>query len=106
MYGSTPMFNQLYIQRDRGPWPRRRRRLAILLTMPILAVFALAQAVHGSGPVGYETVRVGAGDTLWTIAQERYPGADAREKVDEIMRANNLHQAELYPGETLRVPAE
>jgi LysM repeat protein len=70
----------------------------------LMFAVVLAQAVHGQQPVGYQQVTVRAGDTVWSIASARYPGADPREKVDEIMRINALHSPSVYPGEQLRVP--
>lgn len=81
------------------------RRLAVGAAVLFVAALFFAQAVHGSAGRGYETVRVRAGDTLWSIALRRYPQADPREKVDEIMRANRLEQPVVQPGETLRVPS-
>ena len=51
------------------------------------------------------TVVVQPGDTLWTIAAERYPGDDTRARIDEIERMNNLSSPVIVVGETLRLPA-
>ena len=40
----------------------------------------------------------------WSIAAERYTGADVREKVGEIERANGLSSPVIVPGEVLKVP--
>jgi nucleoid-associated protein YgaU len=50
-------------------------------------------------------VTVRAGDSVWTIAAQRYPGADTRDKVGEILAANGLHDPLVRPGQQLRVPA-
>jgi hypothetical protein len=99
--------NSRPLRRPRPPsaWPGRWRRLAIWLALSALFVFGLATAAHGSAPAGYDTVTVGVGDTLWSVAAQRYPGSDIRQKVDEIRRANGLASPEVYPGEVLRVPA-
>ena len=70
----------------------------------VFTVFAMAQAVHGSSTGGYLTVTVQPGDTVWTIAATRYPGSDTRQKVQEILSANGLHDPGIYAGERLRVP--
>lgn len=94
------------LERSTGTrWSRRARRSLIGAAAFLFAAFALAQAAHGSGPPGYRTVRVGVGDTVWSIASARYPDADLRQKVDDIMRANHLTQPLVYPGESLRVPS-
>jgi LysM repeat protein len=67
--------------------------------------FGFATVAWGSAPGGYQTVTVGVGDTIWSVAAERYPGADTREKVAEIERANGLSSPLIHPGEQLKVPA-
>lgn len=105
MYAYT--FHQpLVRQRPRSPWPRRAWKAAIWFGLVLVAVFVLSRTAQGGGPQGYQTVTVGPGESLWTIASARYPGVDTRVKVDEILRVNGLHEASVYPGETLRVPAE
>lgn len=94
--------------RLRRPVPRWRvivRRVILSAAVLLFVALAFAQTVHGSQPGGYVTVAVRPGDTVWSIAAGRYPGADTREKVDEILAANGLRQPSLHPGQTLRVPA-
>lgn len=84
--------------------PALRRVLLVLVVMVFLSV-AGARAAWGSSPSAYDTVTVRAGDTVWSIAAQRYPGADTRDKVGEILAANGLHDAMLRPGQHLKVPA-
>lgn len=91
-------------RRHRQAWLKRMRWTGLALICLVGLAFALAQTVQGSGPPEYQTVRVRAGDTLWTIAARRYPAADARVQVDQIMRINHLAGPVLFPGETLEVP--
>ncbi len=70
----------------------------------LVAIFGFSKVVQGGSAPGYTTVAVGPGETVWTIAAERYPDADTRTKVDEILRANGLSQPIVYPGEKLKVP--
>jgi LysM repeat protein len=52
-------------------------------------------------------VKVGYGDSLWTIAQRcGVPNGDVREIVDAIMVENGVDPGQLQPGEVLRIPAE
>lgn len=52
-------------------------------------------------------VKVGHGDSLWTIAERcGDPGRDVREVVDAIMVENGADPGHLQPGEMLRIPAE
>lgn len=47
--------------------------------------------------------RVEAGDTLWSIAVERY-GGDPRAGVWKLQQANGLDGATIVPGQRLLVP--
>jgi LysM repeat protein len=67
-------------------------------------VFGLSKTVAGAGPTGLTTYQVRPGDTLWSIAAERYTGADVRERVGEIEQANGLTSPAIVPGEVLKVP--
>lgn len=71
----------------------------------------LAGALHaGSGasaqsPPGSHTVV--AGETLWSIASERYPPSeDPRVAVEEIRAANDLEGYRIQAGENLVLPAD
>lgn len=87
---------------------RRIRPVGRAVAVLILAVsvsLGLAVVAHG-GSTGdaYTTVVVQPGDTLWSIAAERYPGDDVRGRVDGIERANGLSNPVIVAGETLRLP--
>ncbi len=75
------------------------------LAVFVFTVFAMAQVARGSAVDGYTTVTVEPGDTLWSIASARYPSADPREKVREILDANGLSSPAIHAGEQLKVPA-
>ena len=81
------------------------RRAWLLVVVVLFLSVACARAAWGATPATYTTVTVRPGDSVWSIAAQRYPGADTREKVGEIMAANDLHDALLSPGERLRVPS-
>jgi hypothetical protein len=65
---------------------------------------ALAGIDDGSRPVAFETVVVGAGDSLWGIAEQIAPSEDPREVILEIMRLNGLADAVVQPGQRLALP--
>ena len=79
------------------------------LVAAVAAVFALslglALAAHGGAAPGYTTVVVEPGDTLWSIASERYPADDVRVRVDDIEQANGLSGPTIVVGQTLRLPS-
>lgn len=66
-----------------------------------------SRAAAVAGPArGEITIVVRRGDTLWDIAHRFGPaGADVRDVVGRIMRANGLATAMLRPGMELRIPA-
>lgn len=64
-----------------------------------------AQSDEGTVQVVNYTVR--PGDSLWSYATDITPaGEDVSERVNLIMKLNNLDSPELKPGQTLVVPAE
>jgi LysM repeat protein len=110
MYASSTDFIQLHSRRPRlrtlGLAPRMARRLAVLATVLLMLLgVGFAHGVQGTAPVEYESVTVQPGDTLWSLAERRYPGEDVRTRVAEIERANGLGDPVLHSGQTLRLPA-
>jgi hypothetical protein len=76
------------------------RILVVVLAGALLwAVFARSTGA-GSAPERY---RVRAGDSLWSIAVERYAG-DPRAGVWKLERANGLQGATILPGQVLLLP--
>jgi hypothetical protein len=94
---------------------RLTRRGRLLLTTFSVFVFGAAVVVLGfrvAGvlPVepefsGTVPVQVGAGQTLWSIAQETNPTEDPRVVVEQIAELNQLRSAsDVIPGTTIQVP--
>jgi LysM repeat protein len=76
------------------------RILMIAIAVAVLwAVFA--RASESAGP--RQAYVVQPGDSLWSIAAERYPG-DPREGVWMLKRVNGLAGASIYPGQELQLP--
>jgi nucleoid-associated protein YgaU len=100
---------------DRPPLrlTRRGRRLVAAVSALVFgaAVFVVGQqavaALRDEPRFSHTTtVQVGAGQTLWSIAQETNPGVDPRQVIEEIADLNNLRNAaDVIPGQTLIVPA-
>ncbi|HEX9560231.1 MAG TPA: LysM peptidoglycan-binding domain-containing protein [Candidatus Dormibacteraeota bacterium] len=82
---------------------RQLYRWALVLVAALAVMVALSRVAQGGEAAA--TVVVQPGDTLWTIAAERYPGDDPRARIDEIERLNNLAGPVIVVGETLRLPA-
>ncbi|MEA2681797.1 MAG: hypothetical protein QOK05_125 [Chloroflexota bacterium] len=98
-------------RRARYHTPRLPRRKAarikigrVLIVLAILWVVFM-KAAYGGARTGTEQVTVGSGQTVWSIASERYPDDDTRSRVGEIIRLNNLGDQPVYAGERLQVPA-
>jgi len=81
-----------------------RRLLAAVAAVLALSV-AFALGARGSGEAHYTTVVVQPGDTLWSIASERYPADDVRVRVDDIEQANGLQGPAIQVGQSLRLPS-
>jgi LysM repeat protein len=92
-------------------YPRSKRKPTL---MPLVALGALSLAVtlpalsstvHAAPPVTYTTVTVHAGQSLWSLAEQRTPaGGDVQATVDQIMATNHLRTATLQPNQKLRLP--
>lgn len=66
-----------------------------------LAWSVLARVSEGAGAA--DRYRVRPGDTLWSIAAQRYNG-DLRQAVWRIQRESDLESASIRPGQVLRLP--
>ena len=92
---------------------RRGRRLVTAVSALVFgaAVFVVGQqavASFNDEPRFTRTtsVQVGAGQNLWSIAEETNPGVDPRVVIEEIADLNGLRSAaDVIPGQTLVVPA-
>jgi LysM domain len=92
---------------------RRGRRLVTAFSALVFgaAVFVVGQqavASFNDEPRFTRTtsVQVGAGQSLWSIAEEINPGVDPRVVIEEIADLNGLRSAaDVIPGQTLVVPA-
>jgi nucleoid-associated protein YgaU len=80
-------------------------RLAAVMLLVLCVSLWLAIVAHGGTAVQDATVVVQPGDTLWSIAAQRYPSDDVRARVDGIERANGLHSPVIEAGEILKLPA-
>jgi LysM repeat protein len=80
-----------------------RRLLAAVAAVSLMGL-GLALGAHGSAPSAGTRVVVQAGDTLWSIAAERYPGDDVRARVQDIEAANGLDGPRIEVGQSLTLP--
>jgi Tfp pilus assembly protein FimV len=82
----------------------------VLIVLPSLLALsgALLAAAPGTAeaaqPTTRQTIVVGTGDTLWTIAERIAPGTDPRITVAALERANRLPGALIEAGAVLVLP--
>ena len=106
MYATAHDFARLRASRPEPAYASLARRLLVGAALLLALLGAgFAHVAQGSAPSAYETVTVAPGDTLWGLAERRYPNEDVRRKVDEIERVNRLSSAEIHPGDTLKLPS-
>jgi len=106
--------------RAAGAVPSRRIRLTrrgriVLAALAVVAVCGLfvagASAAQASSPAvahaatgSGQRIIVQPGSTLWSIAENADPHADARTVVQEMLQANRLKTADITAGQRLWVP--
>lgn len=94
---------------------RGRRVIVALVALPIV-IAAFMLALNGGGATAsdqtsakmsattFSYVTVGAGQTLWQLAQSLAPTADPRDLIDQIVSLNQIH-GEIQQGQRLAIPA-
>ena len=108
---SYPADFTLSRRRARYYAPRVPRRKAarikggrVLIVLAVLWVVFM-KAAYGGPRTGTEQVTVQPGQSVWSIAAQRYPDDDPRGMVGDIVRLNHLGDAPVYTGEKIQVPA-
>lgn len=91
--------------------PARRRcgprHLVAAAAMTLAVIGALGWLGHGRSaqlPVETAVVQVGAGETLWDVAQRVAPESDPRAVVERIRQLNGIEGSAVQPGQQLWVP--
>jgi hypothetical protein len=92
------------LRRSRRSLRRDPLVAAAAILCAALLLLVLAHAAYGGTSFAGERIQVQPGQTLWSIAADRYPGDDIRTRVDEIITANHLRGAAISAGETLVLP--
>lgn len=86
---------------------RRRRTVWVMVALVIGAVIGsmFSKAHSQSVPVPPTVVKVGIGDTVWSLAK-RYPksGVTTGARMHQILRANPGLSGTLYAGDTVVIP--
>ncbi|MGH3871029.1 MAG: LysM peptidoglycan-binding domain-containing protein [Pseudonocardiaceae bacterium] len=87
--------------------PNRVARLAVAVTVTLAVVGGLGwlgQAAEHGVPARTAVIRVGAGETLWDVAQRVAPKSDQRAVVERIRQLNRMADSAVAPGQQLEVP--
>ncbi|MBO2531563.1 LysM domain-containing protein [Planifilum fulgidum] len=85
----------------------KRRGTALIGILCFLLMIAVAWGgrAAGDGPEPTVDVRVEPGDTLWSLARRHADDSvDIRELISDIRRINQLEDAVIHPGQTLKIP--
>lgn len=105
-------YSRLTVRRPPRParrvarWRQWVRNLAIgAAVLGLLLLIFTSRVLGATPPQPAQVVVVQPGQTVWSIAETRFPNQDPRQTVDEIDRANHLRGGVVYPGERLRLPA-
>jgi LysM repeat protein len=76
-------------------------RIILIVVLAALLWAVFARASESAGP--RQAYVVEPGDSLWSIAAERYAG-DPREGVWKLQRLNDLSGTSIVPGQRLVLP--
>lgn len=84
-------------------------RLLAVVVATVAVVCGLAVIGQGAGaadaPGAVAEARVGAGETLWNVAERVAPGSDEQAVVARIRELNGIAGSAVRPGQEIRVPA-
>jgi Tfp pilus assembly protein FimV len=64
----------------------------------------IAQVPSSGVPAETAEIRVGAGETVWDVAQRVAPRSDQRAVVERIRQLNGMAGSAIQPGQQLQVP--
>lgn len=87
-------------------WPGGPTYLVVAAVVTLAAICCLGwlgQTANVRIPAETAVVRVGAGETLWDVAQRVAPESDPRAVVERIRRLNGTVGSAVQPGQQLRV---
>ncbi|ERR671916_310368 len=92
-----------------APRGTRAVRLAAAAAVTLAVVGGMGwmgQAASPGMPVETAQTRVGAGETVWDVAQRVAPKSDRRAVVEQIRQLNGMADSAIQPGQQLQVPDE
>ncbi|NMA87232.1 MAG: LysM peptidoglycan-binding domain-containing protein [Tissierellia bacterium] len=80
--------------------------ILVFLLLITIIFFQKINRVYGSlYEEQYIEVKVERGDTVWDIARKYMPEKyDVRKMIFEIKEVNNMNNANIYPGDLIKIP--
>lgn len=93
--------------RTRAPQSSRVLHLAAAVVVTLAVVGGLGwlgQTPSDGVPAETALIRVGAGETMWDVAQRVAPKSDQRAVVERIQQLNGMADSAIQPGQELQVP--
>lgn len=103
----SPVVGGTEAARARAPRPNKVVRLAVAATVTLVVVGGLewiGQTPDTVVPAQTVLVQVGAGETVWDVAQRVAPKSDQRAVVERIRQLNGMAGSAVQPGQQLEVP--
>lgn len=91
-------------------WKRFLRAILIIVGVIVFVNILMPDRTLSHQNVGYKTISVSNGDTLWTIAKAEqeensyYDGKDIRDIIYDIKKTNNLENSSLKINQVLEIP--
>ncbi|HHV71075.1 MAG TPA: LysM peptidoglycan-binding domain-containing protein [Clostridia bacterium] len=80
--------------------------MSVFIFITVFLFFISLGLAKGEQPNSYKEVIVKSGDSLWIIAKKYCPqDQDIRKSIWEIRRINNLDDANIKPGQVLKIPS-
>ncbi|MGH3975461.1 MAG: LysM peptidoglycan-binding domain-containing protein [Pseudonocardiaceae bacterium] len=78
---------------------------AVVVTLAVVGGLGwLGQTPSDGVPAETALIRVGAGETMWDVAQRVAPKSDQRAVVERIQQLNGMADSAIQPGQELQVP--
>lgn len=85
------------------------RSILIIIGITIVVTFIATKSIYSYQNMELKTIYVEEGDTLWSIAKEEqnnnkyYEGKNIREVIYDIKKLNNMSDANILPGESIKI---
>lgn len=85
------------------------RGIIVIIFLAITITFIATKSIYSYKTVEEKEIYIKSGDTLWTIAKhekkynEYYKRKEIREIINDIRNLNNMSNANIVPGEIIKI---